>query len=217
MKVEQMDVELLQYFTEDGEQKANSVMIFEKWERNEIFEFISNTLFAGAEIIVEQEIEKGISLQLSTGVSLLLVEASIVEGLVQREDSEAEEDNDIMYIHVHPEGRYLVCNFDEPNPDLDRPTFKQAMRLTPNYISYARKGNTLIFEDMTIEIKENLKHSFTDDAQIDAYHDDMVKAEDNFQEWLRMLGRMDNEERIRFLAMVYNDRFNAGKPLNIDE
>lgn len=123
------------------------------------------------------------------------------------------------YIYVHPSGEYLICTFDKPDKILEAPTFKEAMRITPNYIAYAEKGDTLIFRDMTIKIKDNPKHRLKDEELANALHDEgeLKSAEDGFAEWNRILMKLDNGQRIRFLGMVFNDRFNAGKPVDVDD
>lgn len=222
MDFEKLNIELIQYTElEDGDEKATSLMIFNQWQREEVFEFISTTLFEGTVFTIDQETEKAITLVGANGERLLLVDAEIVEGVLDGVPTEeTEEDDDwaeTRYIHVNADGKYLVCSFDEPNPSLIHPSFKKAMKISPNYIAYANKGDTLIFDDMTIEIKENRKHNFTDDAMIESYFNEKQSAEDSFKEWIKLLDSMDNSQRIRFLGMVYNDRFNAGKPIDVDD
>lgn len=123
------------------------------------------------------------------------------------------------FIYIHPNGKYLICTFDRPDKNLLAPTFKEAMRLSPNYIAYASKGDTLIFRDMTIKVKDNPKHRIKNEELSDALHDEgeIKSAEDAFAEWNKLLMKLDNAERIRFLGMVFNDRYNAGKPIDIDD
>lgn len=112
-------------------------------------------------------------------------------------------DYNVIYVHVYSTGEQLICSFDKPHPTMERPTFKQAMRVTPNYVAFAEEGDTLIFSDMTIIIKENLKNAGLDEDFLDA----LTTAGDAFKEWRRLLNRLESKERLQFLKMVYNEGF----------
>ncbi len=217
MDFEKLTIELMQYTKlEDGDKKATSLMIFNQWQREEVFEFITATLFESTVFTIDQETEKAITLVGTNGERLLLVDTEIVEGVLDGVPTEeTEEDDDCaetMYIHVNADENYLVCSFDEPSP-----SFKKALKISPNYIACTNIGDTLIFDEMTIEIKENRKHHFTDEAMIESYFNEKQSAEDSFNEWINLLDSMDSSQRIRFLGIVYNDRFNAGIPIDVDD
>ncbi|MCP1145476.1 hypothetical protein [Lysinibacillus endophyticus] len=124
-----------------------------------------------------------------------------------------------QYIYVHPDGKHLICTFDKPDKILHAPTLIEAMEISPNYIAYARKGATLVFRDMTIKIKSNPKHHIKDEALSEAMHEAglLNTAEKAFEEWHRLLEKLNEKERIKFIRMVYSEKFNAGEPIdNID-
>lgn len=112
-------------------------------------------------------------------------------------------DYKIIYVHIYPTGEQLICSYDKPHPTMERPTFKQAMRITPNYVAFAEEGDTLIFSDMTIIIKENLKNG----RLAEPFFDTLTTAEDAFKEWRRLLNRLESKERLQFLKKVYNEGF----------
>lgn len=63
MDFEKLNIELIQYTDlEDGDEKATSLMIFNQWQREEVFEFISATLYEGTVFTIDQETEKAITL-----------------------------------------------------------------------------------------------------------------------------------------------------------
>lgn len=128
---------------------------------------------------------------------------------------EENKEKDTLYVYLFED--YLAGSYDKPKPDTIQPTFKQAMRISPNYIAYAAKGETLVFEDMTIEIIENRKHIIEDGELAKDYFNDTLTAEEGFKQWGRLLKSVDNGERLKFLTMVYNAGFNAGTPIDLDD
>ncbi|XKI14505.1 DUF4258 domain-containing protein (plasmid) [Sporosarcina sp. ANT_H38] len=74
-----MDVELLQYTVCNyGLESAKSLMVFNKWKRREVFDYISNKLFEGKHFEIDQETDSAILLK-GSGVILMLMKTSIVD------------------------------------------------------------------------------------------------------------------------------------------
>jgi hypothetical protein len=64
-----------------------------------------------------------------------------------------------VYVFIHPEGNDSLFGVAEPDERelFSAPTFAEAYRIEPEFITHASEGDILIFSDMTIEIKWNSK------------------------------------------------------------